>query len=474
MPDDILDAAQKKIDEAASPAIPPEPDPLPMDNPDPVKTVLEPTAVTVAPEESPAQIEAPVATRPPKKTKLGPILAVLLLLFVTIPTAVYFVAQQRELADSRSQAVSCLPLSDCGGNLGKLCTGCPGYSYSYGKCCKTVVPPPNTPKPPPPSDCRLTGCTGGQTCESVGANWKCVAGAPTPTKPPPAGGSCTQCTDQYKCVPVANIQGCDSNKNVCESNFDCGGTGPSPSPKDTNVSCTACIDQYQCKTIKSPPNCRPELNACDNNFDCGGTGPSPTPKITPQTNNCSQVKCTSTSCTVGNMYDGTGASNCVVWRYKCPNNWPAGKGCQENGTAGRSGSFSGCGTEQIDIYCPVCGIGSGQMFISKFNQGSCGGGGNTPNPTPTTPVTSFQCQSIKIYKNGAVFTDYSSLRAGDQITIAVVGATATKARIRVNGAAWTETSTKNASGEFTLNYTIASGVTSFTFEAEVYRNGVWK
>lgn len=145
------------------------------------------------------------------------------------------------------------------------------------------------------------------------------------------------------------------------------------------------------------------------------------------------------------MYDGGGASNCVVWHYKCPNDWPQGKGCQENGTVGKSGSFLGCGTEQVDIYCPVCGVGSGTKFISKFNQGSCKGGGGGETPA---------CNGVKVYKDGVVVTDLTSLHVNDHIVIAVSGGLATKAHIRVNGGAWTETTTKNAANEYTLDFTI--------------------
>lgn len=84
-----------------------------------------------------------------------------------------------------------------------------------------------------------------------------------------------------------------------------------------------------------------------------------------------------------------------------------------------------------------------------------------------------QCKNIKIYKNGQQ-VDPSSLQAGDQVVIAVAHENASKARIRVNGGNWTETTTKNAQGEYTKNFTIPSGVTTFTIEAEVYKDGVWK
>lgn len=130
-----------------------------------------------------------------------------------------------------------------------------------------------------------------------------------------------------------------------------------------------------------------------------------------------------------------------------------------------------------DNSCP-----SGQQYYWKHLEGitSCvnfptptptpGGGGPTPTPTPTEP-SGPQCQDIKIYKSGSP-VDPSTLQAGDAVIIAVKGTNATKAHIRVNGSAWTETTTKNASGEYIIDFTVPTGVTNI--EAEVYRNGTWQ
>ncbi len=86
------------------------------------------------------------------------------------------------------------------------------------------------------------------------------------------------------------------------------------------------------------------------------------------------------------------------------------------------------------------------------------------------------CQKLKVYKGGKKFTALSTLKAGDAITFAVDGKNDKKARIRVNGAAWTETETKNSKGEFTLDFTVPDGTTAFTVEAEVYdaKKNKWK
>lgn len=162
-------------------------------------------------------------------------------------------------------------------------------------------------------------------------------------------------------------------------------------------------------------------------------------------------------------------------------------GCNTNGSylslinGGYSIPGGSCGSGQIDFGCRdatgswLCTVG----FVSYTAATSCGGGGGggsysysqsnyqSNSPTPTTPTVIPQCNSIKIYKNGAVVTP-STLQPGDAIVIAVAGGNATKARIRVNGGSWTETTTKNGAGEYTMNYVIPTGPTRFRIESEIF------
>lgn len=95
-------------------------------------------------------------------------------------------------------------------------------------------------------------------------------------------------------------------------------------------------------------------------------------------------------------------------------------------------------------------------------------------PVPTTPVTTPICQNIKIYKDSVQVTP-STLIAGNSVVLAVKGSlTPTNARFRVNGGAWQETATKNASDEFTLTYVVPSDVVAFVIEAEVFTQGAWR
>lgn len=98
----------------------------------------------------------------------------------------------------------------------------------------------------------------------------------------------------------------------------------------------------------------------------------------------------------------------------------------------------------------------------------------TPTNTPTGAYP--QCTNIKVFKDD-VQLDADGLKKlvpGDEVVITVAGGNATKAHIRVNGGAWSESSTTNAGGEYTFNYTIPSNITSFTIESEIFgTDGIW-
>jgi hypothetical protein len=99
----------------------------------------------------------------------------------------------------------------------------------------------------------------------------------------------------------------------------------------------------------------------------------------------------------------------------------------------------------------------------------------------TPPPSGGQCDDIQIRKAGTIVTDFSTIVAGDVISIEVKGAGATKGRIRINGADWVEsTLTKDIIGGVSAqwfvvpNVTIPTGVSSITIESEVNVDGVWK
>jgi len=102
------------------------------------------------------------------------------------------------------------------------------------------------------------------------------------------------------------------------------------------------------------------------------------------------------------------------------------------------------------------------------------------------PCTSqaLQCLNVKVYDtswNQLDSDDLSTLEAGDVIRMTVTGTatngTINKARFRVNSGTAVETTSlkPNTTNEYYYDYTIPSGVTSFTVQAELHEstNDVW-
>lgn len=183
----------------------------------------------------------------------------------------------------------------------------------------------------------------------------------------------------------------------------------------------------------------------DNPFSCGG--------------NPSQCHCQDgNACTVmacdpeieGQCHD--------QGRSYCANQGGAANTCCAVGYTCCSG-YDGC--------CP----GGGPTVPPGTNHPTQPPGNDTP--TPTSPAI-HECTNLKIYKDGVQVTP-STLRPDDNIVFAVKGSgSPNKARFRVNGAAWAESTTTNASAEYTQAYTVPVGVTDFVIEAEVFVDGVWK
>lgn len=150
-----------------------------------------------------------------------------------------------------------------------------------------------------------------------------------------------------------------------------------------------------------------------------------------------------------------------------PENPPPGqKKCTGYGSASCDGSNPGAS----------CGNG-GQCVMTDTDNGACSCQGqnkatSTPVPKATATPTPA-CKNIKIYKGGEV-VDPTTLKAGDAVVLGVKGDSATKGRIRVNGGTFNETTTKNSTDHYTIDFTIPTGVTSFTIEAEVFIDGSWR
>jgi hypothetical protein len=93
----------------------------------------------------------------------------------------------------------------------------------------------------------------------------------------------------------------------------------------------------------------------------------------------------------------------------------------------------------------------------------------------------LSCQRIRVYNSSwqeVPQEQLDSLKPGDQVYLSVLGSTRNidKARFRINGGEWQETtSKKETTGEFYISYIIPTGVTNFRIEAEVHHPTLgWK
>ena len=253
MPDDILDAAQKQINDAAQlltpppsvdalppppekpPEVPPPPTPTPpitpTDAPTPTESALVDTIIhesesaktvgsgrlpdPITPPPEPAT--PPVVPPPPKKKSAGKgfVTAILFLLLLTVPIAVYYISQTKQLADIRNRAAL-------------VCGGYPPVTCSNGsQACKlSQCPPPSSCGPAGKSCNDVSNC--GTGCSTQ--NWVCVgvSGQKTcqqhgPEDQCPGGGACTK-VNAYRCDGLDSGGQCHQNLRTDVGDFAAGRT----------------------------------------------------------------------------------------------------------------------------------------------------------------------------------------------------------------------------------------------------------
>lgn len=111
---------------------------------------------------------------------------------------------------------------------------------------------------------------------------------------------------------------------------------------------------------------------------------------------------------------------------------------------------------------------SGEAGCCPGSNGDDDNGGDDDTTKPPS------CVVLRIYKNNNIVNP-ANLKPGDQVVLAVRGnKVSTKARFRINGAAWIQTTTLNpTTKEWNKNYTIPTGVSDFVIEGEVMIQGAW-
>ncbi len=487
--------------------IPPPMPPIPVPDIKPAEPLQSTTFGAPLPKEP----EHPLPSPPPAKKGgmgKGVILAGLLLLLVALPIGVYYVSQQqKQITEQRSKAA------------GASC----GWCANQPQC------------PHAPEASKVGVCGGLDCCQGYNAGGAAPApgggggGGGGSTNPTPINGeSCGWCAGNDQCYSSTGHAATKViNAAVCSTGYCCTGYTPptsgTGSTGGTGGGTTCTPGQVYCQSSYSSPAAFSATTHCDqsqnsmwgarcsangtfqgspgagvicNGYDACAPSTSGTcagkVKLSggyDQTSTGGFVGCsgqqdcfcgtstpgTSDSYGTGHVYtssDGTVHCNTDTPPLSCAANalpvtaaaTPAPSGCKSDwctsssdcaskgGTVGTPASFASCSPGLV----ACCGVAIQQQ--------------NTPAPTPPPPG---QCTRIKVYK-GTVAVAPTTLVPGDNVTLAVAGTNATKGRIRVNGAAFVESTTLNANGEYTVPFTVPSGVPQFTIEAEVFTNGQWQ
>ncbi len=505
--------AEPMPSQTSIPSMPPvEPVPEPVTNSDPTSPKLEKkdtqsTNLTVdspIPAPSPSDFDN---TLKPKKKRFGTgFVMALLLILITLPVGVYFISQQGSLNDVRNRAAgnTLYTGSRCSGTSDSSCAaGTKCVSTPYGYYCGPVS-----------TDYQTIENGSECTTNASSANYECPNKCKSGTFYVKNGVYYCGTPDGTRCTGVDDAS-CGSGKQCFATpyGFYCGAASTGARTLKDGEVCAAdaasaayacrnsCISgSYQVGTgvnagkfVCSPGACVAANGSCSASSPCCGDATCSsagkcTPKPTIPADCGAQVKCSGNSCSVGKYSD-----TCFVSHYRCKAGTDLnGKGCDSrNGELVKTGSgasFTSCNAiEQIDIYCPICGITENHTtgtFVSHLeNSGTCTTGGSGASGVTTTTITQppvvGACTDIKTYKGTEVLdaAGLAALRPGDIITFAVRGSNnPSKAKFRLNGATtWAESTTKNAAGEFVSEaYTIPTDRTSFTVAAEVFVDGVWK
>lgn len=294
--------------------------------------------------------------------------------------------------------------------------------------------------------------------ENIGGN----TAQETVTTAPPSN-SAQETVTKAPCSQIGSA--CTTSSTCCSNKCTSGQcVVASNSAQETTITKASCTDSTQCGigTVCTNGQCVTENKASEN--ITGGS--------------CSQVSCTANGCSVGSMFN---ANTCVVYHYWCQDIDHSGCG-QYNGVfleAGASASFSkSCGTEQIDLYCPVCYNNDTSKQYNDFKSNfhgeiACGAtSSNPPSGQPSAP----QCLAVNAYDtswNPMAQSQLTALGAGSSVNFCVNGSapsgTFDKARFTINSVLQAETTTvRPGSTDFCQTYVIPAGTTTVNVSGEIH------
>ena len=398
-----------------------------------------------------------------KKTRIIMATLGVLLLVATLPAAVYLVKQRQEI---RRQATYPTPCKVCQLQSCKD-SGLAGCSHADDECATNsdcaYITPCKVCQLGSCKDSGLAGCS--HADDECAANSDCAApckicqdGLCKDSGLANCSHSADQCTDNITCnapVSPSPSPGASPSPSASPAADFCGGCGKAPGWSSSNQGPTEC-NGTQCNAGGWNYCCWDE----DHNGTCDicarGGGPG--------------VDCSGNCISLSGLTPGSTVKFCSFYSnndVSCP--YSTGSlNCSNvtvpsNGSITRCISDDKCGQLEADGYCGVC------------KDTGCGGPPPSEppeSPPPSLPPDTALCQFCKIYdEDWNEITNLSTFTIGQTIYLATQGTTSnpqgiTKARIRVNGGDWQETTQKHGN-KYYIQYTIPSAG-SYTIESMVY------
>jgi hypothetical protein len=353
------------------------------------------------------------------------------------------------------------------------------------------------------------------TC--VGATCQCNAGdsvisnscTTTPTAAPTAAPTVAPTAAPTVTPSCAGDGACKNGRSCCSGlveQYDSSCTSGSNPPFKCVATTTTCAEAGACKNGRSC--CSGLTEQFDSTCASGSNAPY---KCMAANTQCTQTNCNGTACTGGKTCTGspgsctctgggsctadtgcsghsttsakcvigTGVTGCTINHYWCKGSQTYSNGCSDilvrSKIGGTESISENCGTEQIDISCPVCSLtsrdatnGSLQTYASYKHPDGC----------DTSGEPDYVCNSVKVYDtnwNPLTQAQLSALTAGTTIRLAISGTASVgvidKAKFTVNGVERAEVTQKKPGGsEFYDEYVIPAGVTSFTISAKLHHD----
>ncbi len=407
-----------------------------------------------------------------------------ILLVATLPAAVYLVKQRQEIRKEAYPGQTCTTTADCSGAnevcSNRTCVCASGYVERDGACvretpaeiCTGGVDEDGDGK----TDCEDPDCADDPACQVTGL---CPPGK-TADRDPSLPGP-TECAGGYFCH--------DSEYNYCCWDQD-GNEQWTPGVDACTRGNTA--DVYcdgHCIVFKNMQDTQVTFLKyySNQNVSCPyGPGSPSTERITIPSNNwqicippgkCGQLEadgytgcCKDTGCEDGN---GNGEkSDC--------NEPPGAYGCKAGLTVYQGVCRNPACPEETDCECPP----PPGCYDACANDAACTGDlvcqnsicVNADCPQESNCICEAQCEYCKVFdENWNEITDLSTIKVGQTIYFATFGSTThaqgiTKARFRINGGDWIETTDRHQN-MFYIEYVIPD-TGSYTIESMVYNPGL--